>query len=206
MDEDLVDIYDSDMNLLGVASKDQAHQEGLWHKVAMCWIVSEDGNLWLQRRSADKKVYPSLFDTSCAGHVLVGEAPKNAALRILNTELGIQVKEDNLSKLFTHKIIVDNNGFHNREFCPTYLLKTQLKLRDLKLNSKQVDAVFEADIQTLIDLFLGEIKQTPVHGLKCNGEKFAPLRVVLKKEDFYPHSDKYYQKLFTTIQRVIDNQ
>jgi hypothetical protein len=29
MNEELLDIYDSDMNLLGISSKQQAHQEGL---------------------------------------------------------------------------------------------------------------------------------------------------------------------------------
>ena len=42
MADELIDIYDSEMNLLGVALKSQAHQEGLWHKAGHCWIITED--------------------------------------------------------------------------------------------------------------------------------------------------------------------
>ena len=41
MADELIDIYDSEMNLLGVAMKSQAHDEGLWHKVFHCWIVGK---------------------------------------------------------------------------------------------------------------------------------------------------------------------
>ena len=206
MEIELIDIYDSEMNLLGVASKKQAHQEGLWHKIAMCWIVSEDGNLWLQQRSSAKETRPNLLDTSCAGHIQVGEAPKDAALRMLHDDLGLKLKANDLTKLFTHKIVYDNGSFHNREFCPTYLLKTQAKLTDLKLDETQVSAVFEADIQDLMDLFFGDISSIEVNGIKQTKAGCKAQRKKIKKEDFFPHSDKYYQKLFSTVQRFIDNQ
>ena len=197
MEIELIDIYDSEMNLLGVASKKQAHQEGLWHKIAMCWIVSEDGNLWLQQRSSEKEIRPNLLDTSCAGHIQVGEAPKDAALRILHDDLGLKPKAGDLTKLFTHKIVYDNGSFHNREFCPTYLLKTQAKLTDLKLDETQVSAVFEADIQDLMDLFFGDLSAIEVNGIKQIKTESKRERKKIKKTDFFPHSDKYYQKLFS---------
>ena len=206
MDIELIDIYDSEMNLLGVASKEQAHQEGLWHKVAMCWIISEDGNLWLQQRSSQKQRRPNCLDTSCAGHIQVAEAPKDAALRMLHDDLGLKLKAHNLTKLFTHKIVYDEGVFHNREFCPTYLLKTQAKLTDLKLDETQVTAVFEADIQDLMDLFFGDIASIEVKGIKLTKTGYKTEKKKIKKEDFFPHSDKYYQKLFSTVQRFIDNQ
>lgn len=153
MADELIDIYDSEMNLLGVAMKSQAHKEGLWHKAFHCWIISEDGNIWLQLRGADKDLYPNLLDISCAGHIQVGETPKAGGLRELEEELGLHLKESDLIKMFTHKIIIDT-PIHNREFNPTYLLKTQAKLADLKLQPEEVDGVYEADIQDLIDLFL----------------------------------------------------
>lgn len=206
MDDTLVDIYDSEMNLLGVASLDQAHHEGLWHKAALCWVVSEDGNVWLQQRSRDKQNYPSLLDISCAGHVHVNEPPKEAALRILQEKFGIKVKVSDLTKLFTHKLVVDEDDFHNREFCPTYLLRTQNKFSDLTLDTTQVDAIFEADTQDLLDLFLGETEIIAVKGIQYDGKKYKKIIRKVSKKDFYPHSDKFYQKLFTTIQRFVDNQ
>ncbi len=205
MADELIDIYDSEMNLLGVALKSQAHQEGLWHKAGHCWIITEDGNIWLQLRGADKQLYPNLFDISCAGHIQVGENAKRGCLREIEEELGIHLKDDDLTKMFTHKLIFDT-PYHNREFCPTYLHKTQLKPSDLKLCPDEVDGVFEADIQDLIDLFFNEVKSITITGIKRTNNKLNSQKINITKNDFCPHGDKYYQKVFTTIQRFIDNQ
>ena len=205
MNDELIDIYDSDMNLLGISSKLQAHQEGLWHKAGHCWIITEDGNIWLQLRGSDKQLYPNLLDISCAGHIQIGETPKSGTLREIEEEIGISLKENNLEKMFTHKLVFDT-PYYNREFCHTYLHKTQLKLTDLKLCPTEVNGMFEADIQDLIDLFLGETPTINASGIvhTTKGLKRQSKKLTIK--DFCPHGDKYYQKVFTTIQRFIDNQ
>lgn len=205
MSDELIDIYDSEMNLLGVAMKSQAHKEGLWHKAFHCWIISEDGNIWLQLRGKEKELYPNLLDISCAGHIQVGESAKLGGLRELEEELGLHLKESDLIKLFTHKLIIDN-PIINREFCPTYLYKTQHKIYDLKLQPEEVDGIYEADIQDLIDLFFNEQKKISIQGIKRSVNTYKNETKSVSKKDFCPHGDKYYQKIFTTIQRFIDNQ
>ncbi len=206
MADELIDIYDSEMNLLGVALKSQAHQEGLWHKAAHCWIITEDGNVWLQLRGADKELYPNLLDISCAGHIAVGESSKEGCLRELEEELGLALKEKDLTKMFTHKIIIDT-PFYNREFNPTYLYKTQNKLQDLKLQPEEVDGVYQADIQELQDLFFDDVKKITITGIKrLKNNTYKEDSKSVTKKDFCPHGDKYYQKVFSTILRFIDNQ
>ncbi len=39
MTAELIDIYDEKMNLLGTATREQAHREGLWHTSFHCWLV-----------------------------------------------------------------------------------------------------------------------------------------------------------------------
>lgn len=206
MADELIDIYDSEMNLLGVAPKSQAHKEGLWHKLALCWIISEDGNLWLQKRSPEKQTCPNLFDCSGSGHVLVGEAPKEAVRRILEDKLGLSVKEKFLDKLFTYKLVNDTPTANTHAFCPTYLLKTQQKLHNLKLNPDEVSGIYEADIQDLLDLFFDEVKKINVRGIVLGKKCYKIEKRTLSKDDFCPHGDKYFQKVFSAIQRFIDNQ
>ncbi|MBR1948784.1 MAG: NUDIX domain-containing protein [Alphaproteobacteria bacterium] len=205
MADEMIDIYDSEMNMLGIALKSQAHKEGLWHKVFRCWIISEDGNIWLQLRGADKDLYPNLLDISCGGHLQVGETAKLGGLREMEEELGLHLKENDLVKLFTHKSIIDTPMI-NREFCPTYLHKTQNKLHDLKLQADEVDGIYEADIQDLIDLFFDDVETISIKGIKRSQDKYIQEVRTVGKGDFCPHGDKYYQKVFTTIQRFIDNQ
>ncbi len=206
MADELIDIYDSEMNLLGVASKDQAHQEGLWHKTAHCWIITEDGNVWLQLRGATKNLYPNLLNISCTGHIAIGESAKEGCLRELEEKLGLQLKEKDLTKLFTHKTIFDT-PFYNREFNPTYLYKTQNKLQDLKLQPEEIDGIYVADIQNLQDLFFDDVKKITIKGIKrLKNNKYKEENKTISKKDFCPHGDKYYQKTFSTILRFIDNQ
>ena len=205
MNDELIDIYDSDMNLLGISSKQQAHQEGLWHKTGHCWIITEDGNIWLQLRGSDKQLYPNLLDISCAGHIQIGESTKSGTLREIEEEIGIHLEENNLEKMFTHKLVFDN-PYKNREFCHTYLYKTQLKLTDLKLCPTEVDGMFEADIQDLLDLFLGDKTSINANGIIRSAKGFKCQNKKLTTKDFCPHGNKYYQKVFSTIQRFIDNQ
>ena len=72
MAEELIDIYDEKMNLLGTATREQAHREGLWHTSFHCWIVrrSPEGRpqVLLQIRGKTQN-HPSLIDISSAGHL-----------------------------------------------------------------------------------------------------------------------------------------
>lgn len=206
MADELIDIYDSEMNLLGVAMKSQAHDEGLWHKVFHCWIVSEDGNVWLlQHGGADKNLDTGLLDISCAGHLQVGETAKAGGLRELEDKFGLHLKEHNLVKMYTQKIIFDE-PYHNREFCPTYLYRTQTKLFDLKLQPEETDGIYQADIQELADLFFDDVKKITVSGIKRTAKGYKENKRTVTKTDFYPHGDRFYQKAFTTLLRFIDNQ
>lgn len=205
MADELIDIYDSEMNLLGVAMKSQAHDEGLWHKAFHCWIVSEDGNVWLLQRNANKGLYAGLLDISRAGHILVGETAKAGCLRELEDKFGLHLKEHNLVKMYTQKVIFDE-PYHNREFCPTYLYRTQTKLSDLKLQSEETEGIYQADIQELADLFFDDVKKITVSGIKRTAKGYKESKRTVAKADFFPHGDKFYHKAFTTLLRFVDNQ
>ncbi len=60
MADELIDIFDENMNLLGTAMKSQAHREGLWHKTFHCWLArkNDEGKImvWLQLRNKDKSI------------------------------------------------------------------------------------------------------------------------------------------------------
>ena len=94
MADEIIDIYDCNMNHLGTAPRSQAHKEGLWHKAFHCWIVkrASDGNhrVLLQLRSKNKDSHPSLLDISAAGHLQAGETPKDG-IREIEEELGLSL-------------------------------------------------------------------------------------------------------------------
>jgi isopentenyldiphosphate isomerase len=91
-ESELVDVFDDDGRPAGRVERGLAHRDGLWHRSLHCWLVTGNGALLVQRRSADKAHWPGLLDVSAAGHVLAGE-PWTAAPREVREELGLTLTD-----------------------------------------------------------------------------------------------------------------
>ena len=200
MADELIDIYDSEMNLLGTAMKSQADNESLWRKIVHCWVVDGD-KVWLQLRGKDRLVYPALLDISVAGHLMTGETAKQAAIREFEDDFGLAVTEADFEKLFTYRLVESYRGREFRAFCPTYALHGKDKLDAVKLLSTEVDGIFEAKINDLIDLFNGDASKIKISGYTRSSRKKVERSVGVK--DFAPHGERYYLKVFTTLERVV---
>jgi isopentenyldiphosphate isomerase len=74
---------------VGEASMQEAHDEGLIHRVV--WVIAEDeaGKVLLQKRGPNVVTYPGRWDFSAAGHVDAGEDYDAAAYREMEEELGL---------------------------------------------------------------------------------------------------------------------
>lgn len=70
------------------ASRETCHQDRLLHPVVRMHIVNRRGEIYLQKRSASKTVFPSRWDTAAAGHVEYGELFEQAVHREAAEELG----------------------------------------------------------------------------------------------------------------------
>ena len=93
MDELLTLVTESD-EILGPVPRSQVHGNPLLiHRSVHVLVVSPEGRLLLQKRSAHKDVQPGKWDTSVGGHVGFGQSYVEAARREAEEELGIQIDE-----------------------------------------------------------------------------------------------------------------
>lgn len=203
MDE-LIDIYDENMNQLGTAMKSQAHQEGLWHKAFHCCLAKEvNGKIfvWMQLRNEDKNIYPNMLDTSAAGHVHAGEEVKDG-YREIKEELGIDVNKDDLIKMFTCKEIFQNGHFNNREFHSIYLGVIDNKIEDARLQPDEVAGLYEVEVDDIINLMKHKVSFIPAVGIKRNNDNtYCKDARSVKFEDVAPHGEAYYLKVMEMIKR-----
>lgn len=158
VEKELLDVFNEDGSPAGyVASREYVHWKGLWHATVHIWIAGEnDGkpSLLLQLRAADKRLYPSCWDISAAGHIPSGEAALNGAMRELAEELGIHVSPDELAYLGTMKMTYDDDddgGYHDREHCRIYLLRRQVDLSGLTLQASEVERVMWMTLEEIME-------------------------------------------------------
>lgn len=106
-----------------LVSKDHAHRRGLWHATVHIWLINNNRQCLLQRRSLEKETFPGLWDVSCAGHVEAGESPIQTACREIHEELGLEIKENSLDHFGRiNSETLHSLQYHDREWQDLFLL------------------------------------------------------------------------------------
>lgn len=209
MADELIDIFDEDMNLLGTAMKSQAHREGLWHKTFHCWLAQKtpEGKtlLWIQLRNPDKDIFPNMLDISAAGHIRAGEEVKDG-YREIEEELGLKLNKDEIVKLFTAKEIYDAGSISNHEFQMVYMSMVTGSPYKAVLQPEEVAGLYEVDIDEFADLMADKISSIEAKGIKRNTDSTYTLEFrSITKADVAPHSNDYYNKALDMIKRFVNN-
>lgn len=90
MADELLDIVNSKDEVTGQAMRSVVHQQGVWHRGVHVFLFNKQGEMLVQKRSADRANSPSLLDCSVSEHVQTGESYLEAAIRGLKEELGVE--------------------------------------------------------------------------------------------------------------------
>lgn len=99
MNHELLDVVDSNDQIIGQRPRAEIHANGLYHRAVHILVFNDQGQLFLQKRSMKKDLNKGLWDTSAAGHVDAGETYDNCAPRELREELGVSAPLKALFKL-----------------------------------------------------------------------------------------------------------
>jgi isopentenyl-diphosphate delta-isomerase len=74
---------------IGIRRRGDVHRSGDWHRAANVLLFDRLGRLYLQRRAADKDLWPDAWDVSVGEHLKPGETFVDGARRGLAEELGV---------------------------------------------------------------------------------------------------------------------
>ncbi len=88
--EEWFDVVDEQDRVVGSALRREVHARGLLHRAVHALVDDAAGRVLLQRRSANKDMYPNQWAASASGHVDRGEDYDTAMVRELGEELGIR--------------------------------------------------------------------------------------------------------------------
>jgi isopentenyldiphosphate isomerase len=200
---EVFDTFDENMNRTGVATRQEVHRLGLWHRTFHCWVLHRDRNgdaLVLQLRHPSKDTHPNKLDISCAGHLEVGESPADG-IRELREELGIEVEFESLFKLGVYKYSDASGGVHDNEFCHVFALIQQdkeLVTYDPALG--EVSGLYLANVNDMQSLCRSDTDQIDIRGfaLADNGKRFEQVRTI-RLSDLVRYDASYYEMLFTYL-------
>ena len=119
-EDELLDLVDEENRVVGQVPRRKVHgNPSLHHRAVHVFVKNEAGELFLQKRSANKKIQPGKWDTSVGGHVEAGESYEDAARKEAAEELGIS-PEDSLQMRFSHEYVWRSDV--ETEHVRTYLL------------------------------------------------------------------------------------
>ena len=124
-----------------IASREECHKKGLWHRAVYAFIIDEKGNVLLQKRSSQKKLWPNLWDVTVGGHVESGEFGRQALIREAKEELGIEIG-DNVIKYLVGSTSINKQGdIINKHFNECYLIMRDIDISEIKLQKEEVSEV-----------------------------------------------------------------
>ena len=118
-DRDLLILVDSSDEEIGELDKEACHDgSGKLHRAISVFIFNRDGDLLIQQRHAQKRLWGSAWSNSCCSHPRVGEETDVAARRRVAEELGLETPLRFLFK-FEYRSNYDEIGTEH-ELCSVY--------------------------------------------------------------------------------------
>ena len=203
---EMLDVFDDMGRFLCVKPRDEVHQAGDWHRVFHCQIATiRNGvpSLVLQRRSNAKAAFPGLLDLSAAGHLSAGESPVDG-VRELAEELGVTATPNDLVFLGERRLVDDSGEGHlNKELTSVFLLRDDRPLNDYVLQPSEVDAILDAPIADLLNLFSGDLEEVNLVGVQHAGStEAADVTSTATVESFVPGTS-YWVNLLVMCERFL---
>jgi len=95
-------VVDENDKVIGKATREECHSNPrLIHRSIYIFLLNDQNEVFLQKRSMSKDLYPGYYTGSATGHVDYGEDYDSAAKRELKEELGIKAPLQRLGKFIS---------------------------------------------------------------------------------------------------------
>lgn len=88
--DEIVAIVDEQNHVIGAVPRREMRAQRLPHRSTYILVFNSQGELYVQKRTMTKDVFPGYFDPATGGVVLAGESYEESAARELEEELGIR--------------------------------------------------------------------------------------------------------------------
>ena len=194
--DEILTIYDDELNEFGTALRSEIHLKGFLHQVVHCWMideVSEEKWIYFQQRAREKKDFPGMYDISAAGHIDIGEEAEVAVKRETQEEIGIVANSKSLRFIGNIREEMHMDNFFNNEICYAYLYSVENP--KFKLGH---------EVEKMVKISFNEFKKWILEG----SEKImassidGKFKIILESQDFCPHNKEYLKLVVDFIEKL----
>ncbi len=88
--DEIVTIVDEHNKVLGAVPRREMRAKNLPHRSTYILVFNAQGELYVQKRTMTKDVFPGYYDPAAGGVILAGESYEQGAVRELAEEMGIR--------------------------------------------------------------------------------------------------------------------
>jgi isopentenyldiphosphate isomerase len=88
--DEIVAIVDARNTVVGAVPRREMRAKNLLHRSTYILVFNPHGELYVQKRTLTKDVFPGYYDPATGGVVLAGESYEQGAIRELAEEMGIR--------------------------------------------------------------------------------------------------------------------
>ena len=157
--EDSLILVDDHDNVIGPCSKTLSHQaHGSLHRAFSVFLVNNQGQFLLQKRSINKKLWPMCWSNSCCSHPKFNEDMQAAVIRRLDEELGVTDCSPHFFYKFKY-FAPYNQYWSEREYCHVYM---GLYNGEISLNEDEIRSACWYSADSIDKLLLSEcLEYTP---------------------------------------------
>jgi 8-oxo-dGTP pyrophosphatase MutT (NUDIX family) len=116
--DEIVTIVDEHNQVVGALPRREMRAKRLPHRSTYVLVFNSQSELYVQKRTLTKDVFPGYYDPAAGGVVLAGESYEAGALRELKEEMGI--RQVPLTKLFEFYFADERNRVWGSAFSCVY--------------------------------------------------------------------------------------
>jgi len=199
----LLDVFDENYNHIGVDTYLNIHTKGLWHHNFHCWIVNpETMKVLIIQLPKKHLMMPSKLDVAIFGQMFAGEDVIEGRKEI-EEKFGIEIKKENLVKIgiTQESCFVKSRNIYNNVFSHSYLLKNNIPLENFVGKVRYNDAIFEADVNDVLDLFSDKQDKIWISGYDKHGK---PIKKNVSYDEFALRGKAYLYKVLYMITQWLE--
>ena len=150
--KEIIDELNEKGEVIGAIDKDLAHKEGRLHRAIHLWIINDEGEILLQKRCGDKKLYPNTWDVSVGGHVSSKENSIDALSREIKEELGIDLDLGSVEYFGTIHERLKYDDVDSNELVDVFIARQNVNQDDIHLQKEEVSDAQWVSIEEMFHL------------------------------------------------------